>query len=347
MNATITPATVAIIVKGRESLELTRYLDLSASVALIFDYLVTFEEERRHFWTGKWSWPRVLFFLNRYFAIIVQLFDTSSILFPAASDSFCKFALIGFLPWTGMIQIFIVQAILGFRLHAMYGKSKRILVILATLYISTSLAAIGVLGHQLVTVKAAEHVTKHPMFAGVDVCITFISVKNFWTFGVPVAIFDAVAFCLASYKAYGLWTGNMLVSVKVSEDVHVTGSVRPKLSGPRLMRILVNQSLSYFCLISAVYAVNIFIWRLETTTLSLIATGWSLSALSIAGNRMLLSIREVRAEDSEPRAQTIMVAGDEYFEFSHLQAGRKLGKGGGLPMPVSITSTTESTVQML
>jgi len=240
-----------------------------------------------------------------------------------------------------------VQAILGFRLHAMYGKSKRMLVFLAAVYTSTSIAAIGVLGHQLVAVGAAEHVTKHPMFAGLDVCISFISVKDFWTFGVPVAVFDAVAFCLASYKAYGLWTGNMLVNVKVSEDVHVTGSVRPKLSGPRLMRILVNQSLLYFCLISAVYAVNIFIWRLETTTLSLIATGWSLTALSIAGNRMLLSIREARAEDSEPRAQTIMAVGDEYFEFSHLQSGRSLGKGGVIPMSVSITSTTESTARML
>ncbi|KZW03179.1 hypothetical protein EXIGLDRAFT_759062 [Exidia glandulosa HHB12029] len=86
MNSTLTPEVIkARVILGVQYLTLTRYLDLSATVALLWDFADTFGRERRHFWGGRWSWLRILFFLNRYFAIVIQLFNTSTMFSPAVS----------------------------------------------------------------------------------------------------------------------------------------------------------------------------------------------------------------------------------------------------------------------
>ncbi|EJD38180.1 hypothetical protein AURDEDRAFT_187844 [Auricularia subglabra TFB-10046 SS5] len=316
MNATVTmtPAKMALIMRGVANLRLTRYLDISATTALLYDFADTFGREQRLFWHGPWSWLRFLFFLNRYSAIFVQLFNTSSLM-SSPSKEVRKFA-IGFLLWTGVGEIFIVQAILCIRLNAMYDRQRTIVHSLLALFISTCTGTIATLAYQVARLHVSGKVTNSPPSSEVTACFVPVKVQDFALVSVPILTFDLVAVLLAMYKAYYHMTTKIAVNVSLKENVHVSAHVQPAWTGPRLLRVLIRDSMIYFIIICSVYILNILIWRLEETSLSLVATGWSLTLLSVAGSRMLLNLREAREGDAEH--QLPLPVAPENFEFNDL-----------------------------
>ncbi|KAF8590242.1 hypothetical protein K439DRAFT_212101 [Ramaria rubella] len=56
-----------------EQLYATRYTQASSMGFILWDYILTLPFEVELFWTGKWSYPRLLFFLNRYLVIFWQV----------------------------------------------------------------------------------------------------------------------------------------------------------------------------------------------------------------------------------------------------------------------------------
>ncbi|KZW03180.1 hypothetical protein EXIGLDRAFT_828558 [Exidia glandulosa HHB12029] len=192
----------------------------------------------------------------------------------------------------GIAEIFVVQVILCFRLHAMYGQTRRMLVFLTALLFSTCVGTVVALAVQLSKPGLFGAVTNSP--PGQDnivVCFVPVKVQSFALVAIPVIAFDTIAF------AYMHLTTKIKVNISVRDNVHVSALVQPAWHGPRLLRILVRDSMLYFVMICAVYVVNALIWRYQPTASSLVATGWSLTLLSVAGNRMLLSLREAREED--------------------------------------------------
>lgn len=285
------------ILIGYRSLALTRYLDLSATLALLLDYCDTFGSEYRHFWGGRPSILHLLFFLNRYFAILVQLFNTSTFFRSHVSKRFCQIALVGFLPWSGVISIFVVQAILCFRLHAMYSQSRRMLVFLVAFLSSTCAGTVTALAVQITRLHLFHKATNMPPKTQLNVCFVPANVQSFVFVAIPVILFDVVAFLLAANKAYKHFTAKIRVNFSVKDNVQVAAFVQPAWDGPRLLRILVRDSIIYFVMICTVYVINALIWRFQPTALSIVAAGWSLTLLSVAGNRMLLGLKEARDEE--------------------------------------------------
>ncbi|KAG9055939.1 hypothetical protein FS842_000760 [Serendipita sp. 407] len=49
------------------------YLSVGSLVLLVYDYLITFQDEMDCFWTPSWTWTRVYFFLNRYISLACAL----------------------------------------------------------------------------------------------------------------------------------------------------------------------------------------------------------------------------------------------------------------------------------
>ncbi|KAL4264480.1 hypothetical protein AB1N83_003535 [Pleurotus pulmonarius] len=57
----------------------TQCAHLSSLTFLVWDYIVTLPDEVELFWTGKWSYLRLLFFVNRYQVICWQTLHTIGI----------------------------------------------------------------------------------------------------------------------------------------------------------------------------------------------------------------------------------------------------------------------------
>ncbi|KAI0756129.1 hypothetical protein C8Q80DRAFT_1090864 [Daedaleopsis nitida] len=74
---TFTPEQQHVINELFESLEgaeRARYLTISAFCLLVYDMMLTFDDEVQFFWSGEWNLSRVLFLLNRYFPPFVSMY---------------------------------------------------------------------------------------------------------------------------------------------------------------------------------------------------------------------------------------------------------------------------------
>ncbi|KAI9067170.1 hypothetical protein FKP32DRAFT_1601265 [Trametes sanguinea] len=105
-----------------DGVERTRYLCIAATCVLLYDMLLTFDEEVEYFWKpGPWSLTRVLFFWNRYFPPVILIMCLYGLFGPNLSLEFCK----GWIHSEFLLSIAglaIVQAIIVLRICFVYSK---------------------------------------------------------------------------------------------------------------------------------------------------------------------------------------------------------------------------------
>ncbi|KAL4264477.1 hypothetical protein AB1N83_003537 [Pleurotus pulmonarius] len=68
-----------LLTTGYQQYYITQCAQLSSLTFLLWDYIITLPDEIELFWTGRWSYPRVLFFVNRYQVIGWQIFHTIAV----------------------------------------------------------------------------------------------------------------------------------------------------------------------------------------------------------------------------------------------------------------------------
>ncbi|KAF8590235.1 hypothetical protein K439DRAFT_1657509 [Ramaria rubella] len=262
--------------------------------------------------TGKWSYPRLLFFLNRYLVIFWQVFNTRgafnptntaklSVIYhpPVYADSHlslpCTSAkiavgdnsitapsalisifLIGeawghvILEVAGTCTIWIVHLIMCFRIYGLYGRSPRLIYGLSTLLVITGAAEV------YVDVSLTPNFQQLFIGKGGFVCVPGNSSKTS-NFMIPVLIFEAVLFLLAVYKVFDQWQFSRAGGLP--------------FNGSTLLHIMIRDSVAYFFIILLVYVINAVIWHSSPPTLRFLLQGYTISAISILGTRMLINIR--------------------------------------------------------
>ncbi|PCH44399.1 hypothetical protein WOLCODRAFT_76925 [Wolfiporia cocos MD-104 SS10] len=163
------------------------YLSLAALALLLYDYLLTFSEEIEYFWSAPWSTSRVLFFINRYLAPVVQILSilckfsaTCKIEIAAMLIQFCR------LPWSTIRNTIIV-------LRVWYIYSRRRLARLAVVgsflaCTAVTLSELGLVGLQLL------NMTK-------TVACTIEMLYKVWRMYVPVLALHTVLFVATTWPA--------------------------------------------------------------------------------------------------------------------------------------------------
>lgn len=100
---------------------------------LIFDIVLTLEQEICHVWRQKWTLQKVLYLLVRYYTAftLASLFAANAITDP--SLAFCK----QFLQWnvygTMLVTLGLGDIMFATRIYAAYGQSRKLLVFLIVL----------------------------------------------------------------------------------------------------------------------------------------------------------------------------------------------------------------------
>lgn len=252
----------------------TRYVHVASLTLLIYDHLITFDEEYELVWKGAKakSWPRWIFIAARYACPLALLVNTFA-LFDPKSDQFCQGWLL-FHGWSGYLFFAGVQVISQMRIWAMY-RSRTVLLAMSVLVL-ISLVAMGLLeGFGYANVKA----TSQPV-PGLHVCGpgTAHNLPHYvFAFWLPPLIIEGVSVALVSHKAL----------------LYFRGEVPNNWAGTRLMHSLLKYSVFYFAVVLSLYLGNLYIWdRLPTNTFELLIP-LTYALPSIAGNRMLLSLRSV------------------------------------------------------
>ncbi|KAJ6606094.1 hypothetical protein DFH09DRAFT_2025 [Mycena vulgaris] len=109
--------TVGHVVEGRS-------FALASFILILWEYLITLDQEVKHFWGGPWSISRFLFLCNRYFTLLLLTFRILVDFYPGLFPSqFCDVALRINFP-LNMTALAIIQGILILRLWYLFNTSR-------------------------------------------------------------------------------------------------------------------------------------------------------------------------------------------------------------------------------
>ncbi|KIJ56462.1 hypothetical protein M422DRAFT_239677 [Sphaerobolus stellatus SS14] len=276
----------------------TRFVHVAALTLSLYDHCLTFEEEVELVWKGAnpRSWPRLIFLAARYACPISLIINTfalfgtntheylSLFFFLISTDK--QFSCQGWLlfhGWSGFVFFAGIQVISQMRLWAMY-RSRNVLVSM-TVFVSIALMGMGLLeGFGYADLNASGEPVSMPI--PIHICgpgprtdgQSGPSLPHYvYAFWIPPLIVEIVTLILVAWKAFLYYRGN----------------TPREWAGSRLMVSIVRYSVFYFLVVLALYLANLYIWaRLPTNAFELMIP-LTYALPSIAGNRMLLSLRSV------------------------------------------------------
>ncbi|ESK86085.1 hypothetical protein Moror_9342 [Moniliophthora roreri MCA 2997] len=239
--------------------ETTKYAELAASTIILFDHLITLDDEVELIWKSSWSIGKVLFFINRYYTL---------------ASVICH----RFFYWqgsTGLFACMIAEIILQMRLYALYFLNRRVLAIMVTTFILTSASAAAIMG---VVLSGVEAKSKIP-FIPTTFCFPSNVPHYFYAFWIPILTFETVLCSLALFRGY--------------QTFRTSGS--PFQSGQRLIGVLIRDSVVYFLVMFATYLTNLLVWVWDINYLE-VTVGFSVAMSCVLGNRVIINVRQVNKE---------------------------------------------------
>jgi len=245
---------------------------VAALVFLWYDYSLTFDAEVKLVWNHRWSLGKALFILNRYFGLVTILFDVTVFFSGSLTDQFCK----RFSSWHGvsnLLGVLIGQLILMARVYAVYNRNKKVLAVLAALFVA-----------QVACLPLVLHVGNYigtATIPGLTGCYASSRPALYFLVTFPSLIYDTILCLLMVYQAW-----------KIYKD----GSNYP------LMTVLIRDSVLYFFTNFSITLVNCLIVALAPHIIGKVALGWLVAVPCALGSRLLLNMREhyFREETEDP-----------------------------------------------
>jgi len=265
------------VVKTLETLfslkTIDRSCNASALTLYVWEFFLTLPDEVEYFWGAPWTFIKFLFFVNRYFTlllvIIMALFDLNV----HPTKDIC-FAWATFAIFAGISSAFVVEVILQVRLYALYRQNKTIILVVSTLFVVQITTMITI---ALSKLKPDAGLLMIPGFdSHLPICSSIIPDK-FFAFWIPVMTFDFILLVLVTSRA--------IVHHRSLSDNSWSSSV--------LMSILVRDSLFYFVCNFSIFLITTLVWLLGPSTLFTVATSWTIVVPSTAASRVLISMRQV------------------------------------------------------
>ncbi|KAJ7797343.1 hypothetical protein B0H14DRAFT_3493909 [Mycena olivaceomarginata] len=104
------------------------YVLYATSALLVYELLVTFDEEVERVWSLRWRLPKLLFMLNRYVTRGLLILEFMPVIILAHPLAFVKYMVIG------KSSILAAQAIMVIRLWAIYNNTRKMLCFLILAY---------------------------------------------------------------------------------------------------------------------------------------------------------------------------------------------------------------------
>ncbi|KAI8986869.1 hypothetical protein BD414DRAFT_415802 [Trametes punicea] len=262
----LNPFAVALLQQAIPTIEKTRYAELASTVIILFDHIITLDQEH-----SPWSLGKVLFLVNRYYALCIVI-----------CLSWFKWQ-----GWTGVITFVIAELILQLRLYALYFRDKRILVCMATVCLGAAASSAYVMGRALSRISSVAVTLPQ---TGSTVCVPSGLPNDFYAFWIPMLISESVLCGLALLRGFQSYRpgSNMFQN------------------GKRIIEILVRDSLFYFVIIFATYLVNTILFLTRPGLEVEIPIGFAVALAVVMANRLCLNVRgHIRSESSSLSLSTL------------------------------------------
>ncbi|KAI1798266.1 hypothetical protein LXA43DRAFT_1107223 [Ganoderma leucocontextum] len=267
-----------------------RYAELASTAIILFDHVLTLDREIELFWHAQWSLGKLLFLINRYYALCTVVFN-NYVLFNTNALSSSLYVALRY-GSTGVFMFVIAELILQLRLYALYFRDKRILALTTFVSVGAAVGASYVMGNALSFITT--YAIRLPL-SNTTVCVPFGLPGDFYAFWVPMLVSESVLCGLAIYRgSYSYRPGANVMQ-----------------SGKRIIEILVLDSVFYFVIhdrlvleegeladaefvptsIFATYLMNTIIFLTRPGAEVEIPVGFAVALSSVMSSRLCLNVR--------------------------------------------------------
>ncbi|KZS86888.1 hypothetical protein SISNIDRAFT_553432, partial [Sistotremastrum niveocremeum HHB9708] len=251
---------------------LTRDQFISATTWLIWDILVTIDDEIRYLWSSSWSPSKCIYLYSRYFGLFALLsvgptWNSWSGHSPP-SDEFCYGTFI-----FGSLVPFAVKAgvdiILIIRLYALYGCNRKFLFLSSIVYV-IQMAVVLTVGSVLEANVTPERILVIPEIDYYTCTVPEGKIRySCWT---PLIIFETCLFSATIHRSLQ------------------SGIARSDRS-PYLNIIIRDGTWTYALMLATSVMCNIS-WALNQDIVFSVLYPWNTAVMSIAGARLNLNLRK-------------------------------------------------------
>ncbi|TRM63111.1 hypothetical protein BD626DRAFT_402746 [Schizophyllum amplum] len=291
-------ALIDLLVHRLADLQATHCAHVASSTIIVYDHLITIDDEVRLPWAmHPWSLGKLLFLFNRYFgltsvmyAITIGLFTTSLTddvsSYPHSRCQAGSFSQLCASRATGVAVCVVSEIILLMRLYVLYLLNKKVLVVMLVGFVIASGFAAAIMGVVMQNVTAT--VVTLPGLR--SMCVPHNISSRFYTFWIPFLGFESLLCALALYR--GFQTFRMDKSVYTSSRL--------------LIRVLIRDSVLYYLAfpsntdiyhsVFAAYFTNMLMWMAAPASLLELPIGFAVAMSCVLGNRMMFNIRQASHE---------------------------------------------------
>ncbi|KAG2090408.1 hypothetical protein BD769DRAFT_415820 [Suillus cothurnatus] len=265
------------------------YFIVASSVGIIYDWGLTFRKEIELIWRQRWSLMTLLYLSVRYtgigFAVINILISVPTI---STTDA-VSLIMYKTWDWTGGVVQVLLGVIMIARLHAMYQRSRKVLIFLVVIFLAITITNVVIAAIMTMQITGEEFVLSGTYECTAD----FVGDSQFlssmtWILG---TVWEVLTLCLA------VW-----IAVKHFRELrqHSTSGIIGDC-----FTVLMKTHLSYFVsfLVISCFQIGLFSptfsanpYSLETQTYEGLAQIFSSVQLFVIGPRLILGVREYHAE---------------------------------------------------
>ncbi|KAH7903663.1 hypothetical protein BJ138DRAFT_1167787 [Hygrophoropsis aurantiaca] len=213
--------------------QVVNYLAAAGGALVLYDQVLTFSQEVDLIWNRQWSYMTALYFIARYSGDLLVIGYAA--MYMCINWTYSGFVSIYLaVNWANNIFLLTMQAILVIRVYALFNRSKKVLIFLATFYVLQAIATIAITG--LIANKRV--LDKSFTYAGPALgSVVQGFVTNFPTFlltaerdnSILSVVFDSILLCFALW-AFGKhaleaktlnkgWSINVLVRTVVADHL--------------------------------------------------------------------------------------------------------------------------------
>ncbi|KAG1877386.1 hypothetical protein F4604DRAFT_618699 [Suillus subluteus] len=172
---------------------------VAASAGVMYDWVLTFGQEVELIWRQRWSLMTFLYLGVRYagigYIVMYMLVDVPTI---SATDA-VSLVTFDVYNWTNVVLEVMLGVIMIARLHAMYQRSRKVLIFLVVIFLAITIASAVMVAIQMMQTSGEEYI-----LSGTYQCtISYVGEVQFltsmtWVLG---TVWEVVALCLAVWIA--------------------------------------------------------------------------------------------------------------------------------------------------
>ncbi|KAI0832806.1 hypothetical protein BC628DRAFT_1415050 [Trametes gibbosa] len=276
-----------------QDLFVVRSVSLAGYVILFYECLVTFPDEVRYIWPTRWSLVKIIYLLNRYGNVILLGLAEAQLMgiWWNPSPYFCFRSTLLF-SFVQFVSFALIHVLVLLRAWATWGRQRRMLTILGSLFIVYASVSIAMLIYGVI--EAGEGA--YPLAAVTRSCIGLFP-PYAWVLWIPRQVRYLCELRTSTYRCVISLVLECATFILTMTSIRQFNLHRNFFAQSTIVRVICRDGVAYFLVTLFSNTFNIVVWaRASDRALNMLSTSFTLCLMIVAGQRLVLDLRKVTGE---------------------------------------------------